>query len=78
MISSQTEHVLPGFDEKILDSDGDFLQTGLKSSSVIRTTRVAVVAGEIVLGAIGNLPVERLKRIQTALANWILGDSRGT
>jgi hypothetical protein len=39
---------------------------------------VAVVAGEIVLGAIGNLPEERLKRIQTALANWILGDSRGT
>jgi hypothetical protein len=36
MISSQTRHYTPQFDEMIQDQDSDFAQSGLKSASVIR------------------------------------------
>ena len=70
MISSQTRQYLAGFDEIILDSDDDFKQSGLKSTSVIRVGRLAVVSGEILLGAIGEISDERLNRVKKNLSNW--------
>jgi mRNA interferase MazF len=51
MISSQTHQHLIGFDEIVRESDGDFSDSGLKVESVIRVGRLAVVSGEILLGA---------------------------
>jgi len=50
MISSQTRHYLAGFDEIVRESDEDFEQSGLKVTSVIQAGRLAVVAGDILLG----------------------------
>ena len=71
MISSQTRHYLPEFDEIISQDDPDFAQSGLKVSSVIRVGRLAVIDGEILLGAVGLIPPERLRRIKERLANWL-------
>ena len=73
MISSRLHHEVLELDEIIRDTDSDFAQTGLKTTSLIRITRLAVVSSDIFRGAIGNLSEERLKRIQSRLANWILG-----
>jgi len=73
MISSRLHHEVLELDEIIRDTDSDFAQTGLKTSSLIRVTRLAVVSADILHGAIGNLSEERLKRIQARLSNWILG-----
>jgi mRNA interferase MazF len=59
MISSQLRHEMPGIDEVIHDTDSDFAGTGLKETSVIRVTRLAVVAADILPGAIGNLTEQR-------------------
>lgn len=71
MISSQLHHYIPGFDEIMQVDTPDFASSGLKVVSVIRIGRLAVVEGEILLGAIGEIGAERLHRIQVRLASWL-------
>lgn len=71
MISSQLHHEVPEFDEVIRDTDSDFSQTGLKTTSLIRVTRLAVVSADLLQGAIGTLPEECLRKIKSCLADWI-------
>ena len=72
MISSQVRHYVPEFDEIIREGDPDFAASGLKVSSVIRIGRLAVIEGEILLGATGQIAPERLGRIKTRLAEWLM------
>jgi len=72
MISSQTRNYISGFEEIIKEEDADFAGSGLKVSSVIRMGRLAVVESEILLGAIGQVAPERLQRIKSRLAEWIV------
>lgn len=72
MISSQTRHYVAGFDELIKEGDDDFEQSGLKVASVIRAGRLAVISGESLLGAMGQISDERLARIKDHLAKWLL------
>ena len=55
MVSSQGRHRGVGFDEVIQESDADFAESGLKEPSVIRVGRLAVVEGETIAGAIGQV-----------------------
>lgn len=72
IISSQLLHHVPGFDELLKETDSDFDGTGLKLSSVVRVGRLAVVEGEILLGAIGKMSPERLQRIKNRLSEWLI------
>jgi mRNA interferase MazF len=71
MMSSQTRQAISGIDELISVSDKDFRQSGLKSDTVIRLTRIAVVSDTIFTGTIGGIGAERLKRLKKNLAEWI-------
>ncbi len=71
MISSQIRHYLPDFDELVSVNDTDFIQSGLRNESVIRVERLAVVEEEILLGEIGEISEERLRRIKRRLAKWL-------
>ena len=71
MVSSQTRQYVAGFDEIVKDSDEDFWDSGLKVTSVIRVGRLAVVSGEILLGAIGQISNERLGRVKKHLSDWL-------
>jgi mRNA interferase MazF len=64
MISSQLHHYVADFDELVQASDADFAESGLKVPRVIRVGRLAVVADEILLGAIGQISRDRLGRIK--------------
>ncbi len=50
MISTQIPQQIPTVDEVIDTSDGDFTQSGLLQTSIIRVTRIAVVEQRIFLG----------------------------
>ena len=50
-----------------------FFQSALKTSSVIRITRLAVVNKNILVGSIGNIGTERLIAIKKKLSTWIIG-----
>lgn len=71
MISSQMHQFITGFDEVVDRGDADFSQSGLKSPSVIRVGRLAVVEGGILLGAVGEIEVKRLNRIKKNLSDWL-------
>ncbi|MEW6618246.1 MAG: type II toxin-antitoxin system PemK/MazF family toxin [bacterium] len=72
MISSQTRHYIPDFDEFVREEDSDFATSGLKVFSVIRIGRLAVVESEVFLGTIGEIAPERLERIKKHLADWLI------
>lgn len=71
MISSQLHQAIPNFDEIILKTDADFAQTRLKSESVIRLSRLAVVSETIFVGKLGEISPTRLKKVKDNLADWI-------
>jgi mRNA interferase MazF len=71
MVSSQTRHYTPEFDEIVQVGDADFVTSGLKVASVIRIGRLAVVEGRTLLGAAGQIGVARIQRIKGHLATWI-------
>jgi len=73
MVSAQRRHHVQGFDELIREDDSDYAGSGLKVSSVVRVGRLAVVHGEILLGAIGQIAPDRLQRIKRHLSEWPLG-----
>lgn len=72
MISTQMRQYVEGFDEVMQLDDPDFSNSGLKEPSVIRVGRLAVVDGSVLLGAIGEIDLDRLKRIKQHLADWII------
>jgi len=73
MVSSRVDQAIEGFDEVVSTRDDDFAGSGLKVSSVIRISRLAVCHGTALLGSIGRLDTRRLSRIRSRLSDW-LGD----
>ncbi len=76
MVSSQLTQAVPEFDEVVGSADFDFVASGLKTPSVIRISRLAVVEEEVLLGAIGEVSADRVSRIKRRLSQWI-GHSEG-
>ena len=71
MLSTQLRHYNQGFDEIIQIGDSDFYSSGLKEPSVIRVGRLAVVEGNVLLGAIGEIGSDRLQRVKANLSDWL-------
>ena len=71
MVSSQLHQAEAEFDEIITLSDPDFEYSGLKTSSVLRLSRLAVLNGALLVGSIGSIADTRLQRIRVKLAVWI-------
>ena len=71
MISSQLHQAIPELDEIINMEEPDFQQTGLKQSSLIRASRLAVVDAEILIGKLGAIDTIRLEKIRDNIAKWL-------
>lgn len=71
MVSSQVRHHLPGFDELVRPEDDDFGESGLRVPSVVRISRLAVVASSVFQGRLGQLGEERVARIRQRLVAWL-------
>lgn len=72
MMSSRSRQAIDGIDELISTSDVDFPATGLKSETVVRLTRLAVVADSVFIGSIGELSETRMQTLRSRLADWIV------
>jgi mRNA interferase MazF len=73
MISTKLQLQVTEIDEVIHDADPDFPQTGLKLTSLVRVTRLAVVSAGILHEAIGSVTDQRFNSIRLPLAQWISG-----
>ena len=71
MVSSQLQQAEPGLDELISLGDADYVATGLKVTSVLRLSRLAVVDGAVLVGAIGEISPARLLAVRQRLAAWM-------
>jgi len=72
MVSSRIYQYNKKLDEIITPKDNDFQDSGLKTESVIRVSRLAVVEKDILIGRIGRISSERLRKIKEKLAKWIM------
>ena len=73
MISTQLQQAVERFDEVVSQDQPDFPISGLKVPSVIRIARLAVVAADSLVGAVGEIGPERLQKIRHKIADWIQG-----
>ena len=71
MISTRLEQAVLDFDEIIASQDKDFVLSGLSQPSVLRISRLAVIAENKLLGKIGELDEERLQRVRKRIALWL-------
>lgn len=70
-ISSKLDKHASDLDIPIVDTDENFTQTGLKRSSAIRLTRLAVVEQDILLGTLGSIDEAMLDTVKTRLSDWL-------
>jgi mRNA interferase MazF len=70
MISTRLHQQIQELEICVLESDPLFEGTGLKKSSLIRTSRLAVVASEIFVGKLGTLDKENLAEVLNRLSAW--------
>mgnify|MGYP006427513587 FL=1 len=74
MISTQTRHQIQELEVVLTETMPDFLKTGLKKESLVRTSRLAVVQSSVFSGKVGTLPAESFEDVRTRLADWIRGE----
>ena len=60
-----------GFDELIEEEHADFKSSGLKTASVIRIARLAIVEQRLFVGSMGRVFEDRLTAIKARLSRWI-------
>jgi mRNA interferase MazF len=70
-VSTQLKQYIPNFDEIISPNDTDFELSGLTSPSVIRLSFLTVIPNINVIGAIGNISMERYQSLIANLAHYL-------
>ena len=71
MISSQIGQCVEGFDEIIHEGDSDFAPSGLKATSLVRLGRLAVAESGMLIGSVGDIAPDRLRRLKANLMRWL-------
>ena len=73
MVSSRLHQAEPGFDEMLVPGEADFADSGLKTASVLRLARLAVVEDNLLVGSLGRISETRLSLVRQRLAGWLAG-----
>ena len=71
-VSTQLHQKVKGFDEIIQLTDPDFAATGLRWASLIRLGFLAVLPRNAVIGSIGAISTERLRRLLKRLSDYLV------
>jgi len=66
-ITSQLPAVIPADGILIKEDNEDFPSTGLKTSSIIRTNKIATLDRKVVLGMLGNLSPKLVRELNKKL-----------
>jgi mRNA interferase MazF len=70
-VSSQLRQAIPEFDMVLEENSDDFAGTGLRGSSVVRLTFLAVVPVELMMRRLGWVPGKVLAALQDRLARHL-------
>lgn len=66
-ISSQQVNRVSFTEFALLDSDPDFPQTGLRTSSKVRVTRITTLSRQLIVKRLGKLGAQHLQQLDTSL-----------
>lgn len=72
-VSTQTRHLVSGFDEVIVENDADYAASGLRQASLIRLGFLGTLAEAQIAGALGRVASDRLHRLRQNLARHLHG-----
>lgn len=75
-VSSRLWNFVEDFDEVIPADDPEFSDTGLKTAAVIRLGFLGVVPSSGIMGTLGQLWLDRTKRLIGRLCDHLLGGMR--
>ena len=75
-ISTQLRRCVKGLDELILSTDPDFKTSGLLQDSVIRPGYLLTLPRKEFIGSIGNITLERHRRLLKQLAEFLVSTKR--
>lgn len=67
-ISSQKVQILSSNEFAILESDDEFLQTGLKTNSKVRVTKIITLESKLILRKIGQLGTKQVNKLNQTLS----------
>jgi mRNA interferase MazF len=71
-ISTQLHQLNQNFDELIDEKNNNFIQTGLRQSSIIRLSFLAILPKNKISGSIGKIDPVLHKNLLKRLANYLL------
>ncbi|WP_017292863.1 type II toxin-antitoxin system PemK/MazF family toxin [Geminocystis herdmanii] len=71
-ISGKLQQYIKNFDEIISITDNDFLDTGLKQSSLIRLSFLSVIPSKNIIGNIGFISKHRHQILLHNLSNYLI------
>jgi mRNA interferase MazF len=71
-VSTQIHQLVQGFDELIEPTDSDYASSGLRAASIFRLGFLAVLPGNQIKGSVGRISAERLNRLRSNLANFLM------
>ena len=71
-ISTQLHQLIKNFDELIDEKSGNFIQTGLRQSSIIRLGFLAVIPNNKIPGSIGRIDSPLHKNLLERLARYLI------
>lgn len=70
-ISTQTRHLVAGFDEVIVQNDSDYPTSGLRQASLVRLGFLGTLAQTQIAGSLGRVEPDRLHRLRQNLAQHL-------
>ncbi len=70
-VSTQLHQAIQGFDDIMLTTDPDFATSGLRSTSVIRLSFLAVIPTTKIMGSIGSLSPQRHRQLLKTLSDYL-------
>ncbi len=71
-ISTQIHQLIKNFDELIDETSKNFIQTGLRQSSIIRLGFLAVIPNYKIAGSIGRIDLALHKNLLERLAKYLI------
>ena len=70
-VSSQLRQAIPEFDLVLEEGSDEFVETGLRVSSVVRLTFLAIVPVDLMMRRLGRIPDKVLVALQNRLAGHL-------
>ena len=71
MITSRPHQIIHEFDEVIEPTDPDYPDSGLKTHSIVRLSRLASVETSVINAKLGEISLGRLDEAKKRVINWL-------